>query len=150
MRKLYFLFIIVFTMSCSDNDKYKEEIAQLRSQNDSLNTVLDTLKTKFIFDHAFVKHIVNHNKPLEFGKNYQGEFYFVAYNEADKLLFKQKTENKFDTLIEVKGGGYIYNFIAKEGENDFYFKPYIIDETAKEFRNGSFFDVQMADSRTLK
>lgn len=147
MKKVIFIILWFQFISC-DNQKLKNEISYLKTQNDSLINVLDTLKTKFIFDNAFVKHIVNENKPMEEGKEYEGEFYFVAYNRNDKILFKQDLSSSSDTLSKIKSGGYIYKFKAKKGTNDFHFKPLILDETAKEFRN-MFFDVSISDKRVV-
>lgn len=154
MKKSILIFFSILLFSCGDNQKLKNEvsilelkneISILKSKNDSLNRVLDTLKTKFIFDNAFVKHIVNENKPTQEGNEYTGEFYFVAYNDDDKLLFTNISSSETDTLSEIKSGGYVYKFKAQKGKNAFNFKPLIINETAKEFRNGSFFNVNIYD-----
>lgn len=145
MKKNILILSSLLLFSCFDNQVLKKEIAILQSKNDSLNLVLDTLKTKFIFDNAFVKNIVNENKSTLEGNEYTGTFYFVAYNDDDKLLFTNVSSSKKDTLSEIKSGGYIYKFKAKNGENVFNFKPLILSKTAKEFRNGNFFDVNISD-----
>ncbi|WP_318643355.1 hypothetical protein [Flavobacterium ardleyense] len=148
-NKLLLLLPLIF-LNCTNNESIlKEEITKLNMKNDSLKIVLDTLKTKFIFDRAFVKHIVNENKPMKVGQKYEGELYFVAYNNYDKILFRQNSNLKPDTLSEVIGGGYKYEFTAKKGENNFYFKPMILNKTAKEFRN-PFFDVNIADKKIIE
>ncbi|WP_127845258.1 hypothetical protein [Psychroflexus aestuariivivens] len=145
MKKTILALSSILLLSCGDNQKLKHEISVLKNKNDSLNSVLDTLKTKFIFDNAFVKHIVNENQPIEEGNVYTGEFYFVAYNDDDKLLFTNNSSSKTDTLSGIKSGGYVYKFKAQKGKNVFNFKPLILSKTAKEFRNSSFFDVNISD-----
>lgn len=136
-------------LSCNnESEKLRQEIYSLKAEKDRLNTVLDTLKTKFIFDQVFVVNIVNDNKPMKEGEKYEGKFYFVAYNHNDRILFKQDENQKSDTLSKVIGGGYIYDFVAKKGKNNFHFKPLILDETAQEFRN-LFFDVYISDNRIV-
>ena len=150
MRKYLVILIPFLFTNCTDNESaLKNEISLLKAKNDSLNTILDTLKTKFIFDNAFIKHIVNENKPMKAGEKYQGEFYFVAYNRNDKVLFKQDQSPESDTLSKIMGGGYIYEFTAKKGANNFHFKPIILDKTAKEFRN-TFFNVNISDKRIIE
>jgi len=150
MKKKLLLLLPLIFLNCTNNESVlKEKITKLKMRNDSLNIILDTLKTKFIFDNAFVKHIVNENKPMKVGQKYEGEFYFVAYNKNDKILFSQNSNSKPDTLTEVSGGGYIYEFTAKKGENYFHFKPMILNKTAKEFRN-PFFDVNISDKKIIE
>jgi|SRR5690554_43937 len=137
MKKTY-LFILPFLfLSCDQEKELKQEISYLKAQKDSLNTVLDSLKTKFIFDQAFIVNIINDNKPMKEGQEYEGKFYYVAYNLNDKLLFKQYSNSIPDTLNKsnLKGAGYVYNFIAKKGKNNFYFNPLILDKDALEFSN---------------
>jgi len=149
MKKYFYLFFFISVLGCTNqNEDLKREILILKAHNDSLNIILDTLKTKFIFDKAFIKHIVNENKPMKVDEKYEGEFYFVAYNNNDRILFTQNSIAKPDTLSKIRGGGYIYEFTAKKGANDFHFKPLILDKTAKEFRN-RFFDVNISDNRII-
>ena len=150
MKKPILIFFSFLFLSCGENQKLQNEISILKVKNDSLNGVLDKLKTKFIFDNAFVKHIVNENKPIQDGKEYTGEFYFVAYNDNDKLLFTQNSSSKTDTLSEIKSGGYVYKFKAQKGKNTFNFKPLILNETAKEFRNASMFNVNISDQTNVE
>jgi hypothetical protein len=149
MKKIFFLFFFITLLSCTnESENLKQEIVILKAKNDSLNTILDTLKTKFIFDKAFVKHIVNDNKPMKVGEKYEGAFYFVAFNSNDKILFKQDLNSKPDTLSNIRDGGYTYEFIAKKGKNNFHFKPLILNKTSKEFSN-TFFDVNISDTRIV-
>ena len=149
MKIFFCLFFSLTLFSCTnETENLKQEIGILKAKNDSLNTLLDTLKTKFIFDKAFVKHIVNENKPMKVGEKYEGAFYFVAYNSNDKILFKQDFNSKSDTLSNIREGGFIYEFIAKKGENNFHFKPLILNEVSIEFRN-TFFDVNISDRRIV-
>lgn len=150
MEKYLFLLFSLTLFSCNnETENLKQEIGILKAKNDSLNTVLDTLKTKFIFDKAFVINIVNENEPMKVGEKYEGKFYFVAYNYNDRILFKQDSSSESDTLSKIKGGGYTYEFIAKKGENNFHFKPLILDETAREFFNNVFLDVNISDKRIV-
>ena len=150
MKKYLFLLFSLTLLSCNDEtENLKQEIGILKAKNDSLNIVLDTLKTKFIFDKASIINIVNDNERMIVGKKYEGKFYFVAYNYNDRLLFKQSADSKSDTLLQIRGGGYTYEFIAKKGENHFFFNPLILDETAREFSNSYLDGTTIFDKRIV-
>lgn len=148
MKNFLYLILSIAAVNCgNESENLKREMAILKAENDSLKTELDTLKTKFVFDKAFVKHIVNENKPMKAGEQYEGAFYFVAYNNSDRLLFTQDLGAKPDTLSQMKGGGYTYEFTARKGENNFHFKP-LLKGTSEDFRN-IFFDVAISDKRVV-
>lgn len=147
---------MIFLSSC-DNSNTKEKISFNKKSQveknkvDSLQNIIDTLKTKYIFDKMLVLNIVNKNKPLIAGEEYTGKFYFVAYNEDDRVLFSQKAiPKKMDTLSKIDIGGYIYNFIAKKGENKFYFQPLVKDTFAKQFENSKISGMNILGSRVAE
>ena len=132
--------LIAFT-SCNNNSEFGEKISRLKKTNDSLKTILDTLKTKFIFDHAFVRHIPADHKSLKVGEKYTGEFFFVAYNDDDRVLFTQdKNATTFDTLTVKRKtyAAYVYETIAKKDSNNYIFRPLIKNRTALEFKNSMY------------
>lgn len=152
-RVLPIAFLIVLT-SCNNNSEFEEKISRLEKTNDSLKTILDTLKTKFIFDHAFVRHIPADHKNLKVGEKYTGEFFFVAYNDEDRILFTQdKNSTNFDTLTVKRKtyAAYVYETTAKKDSNKYIFRPLIKNKTALEFKNSMYgTGIIISDSKIVK
>ncbi|MGG7037009.1 MAG: hypothetical protein ACI7YS_17715 [Flavobacterium sp.] len=141
MKKIMLITILIALTSCNNNSEFEQKISQLEKTNDSLKTILDTLKTKFIFDHAFVRHIPADHKNLKIGEKYTGEFFFVAYNDEDRILFTQeKNATTFDTLTVKRKtyAAYVYETTAKKDSNNYIFRPLIKNKTALKFKNSMY------------
>jgi len=152
MKNLIFLLvlIIIFTTSCDYSNKEKinleNQIIPERNKVDSLQRIIDTLRTKFIFDDLTILHIPNRNQPIEEGKEYTGRIYFVAFNKEDRILFSDKLAFKNpDTISKIEYGGFEYKTVGKKGENNFYFKALINNSTSLNSRTGIFDGIQMSD-----
>lgn len=141
MKQILLIAILITLTSCNNNSEFEEKISRLEKTNDSLKTILDTLKTKFIFDHAFVRHIPADHKNLKVGEKYTGEFFFVAYNNDDRVLFTQdKNSETFDTLTVKRksNAAYVYETIAKKDTNNYIFRPLIKNKKTLEFKNSMY------------
>lgn len=141
MKRIITIAILLALTSCNNNSQFEEKISRLEKTNDSLKTILDTLKTKFIFDHAFVRHIPADHKKLKIGEKYTGEFFFVAYNDEDRILFTQdKKATTFDTLTVKRRtyAAYVYKTTAKKDSNNYIFRPIIKSKLALEFKNSMY------------
>ena len=141
MKRIIPLAILIIFASCNNNSEFSEKISRLEKTNDSLKTILDTLKTKFIFDHAYVRHIPADQKNLKVGEKYTGEFFFVAYNDEDRILFTQdRNATTFDTLTVKRKtyAAYVYETTAKKDSNNYIFRPLIRNKTALEFKNSMY------------
>lgn len=149
----YILLVVGVLISCNDNKVYNEKIARLEKSNDSLQSILDTLKTKFIFDHAFFRHIPANNKELKVGEKYTGEFFYVAYNDDDRILFSQNSNSvSFDTLTVKRKSyaAYVYETTAKKDTNYYLFQPLIQNSFSNEFRNSSFNSIRISDIKIIE
>ena len=141
MKSLILVGALFLCMSCNDTSEIENKVSRLQKSNDSLRTILDTLKTKYIFDKAFVRHIPADHKNLKAGEKYTGEFFFVAYNDEDKVLFSQDIGAEvFDTLTVTRKtyAAYVYESIAKKDSNHYIFKPLIRNKTALQFQNSGY------------
>ncbi len=151
MKKIIFLFLItIISTSCNiqkkENLSLKNQIEKEKKKVDSLQAIVDTLQTKFIFDNLKILHIPNENKALEEGKEFSGKIYFVAFNREDRILFSDKLEFKNpDTISKIDYGGFEYKSVGKKGENNFYFKALINDSISLKSRTGSFDGILMSD-----
>lgn len=152
MKKIVVSLLILAQISCTNNSGNKDEISKLRKTNDSLKTILDTLKTKFIFDHAIIKHFPGKGKVLKAGEKYQGEVFFVASNDDDRILFSQSPDfDKIDTLKSKWGSSYIYETVAKKDTNKYFFRPLIKNKLSLEFKNAMFGSgIRISDSKIVK
>lgn len=154
MKNILLSIFTLIIISCNNNSSSEEKISKLEKTNDSLKTILDTLKTKFIFDHAFIKHFPGKDKVLKVGEKYKGEIFFVAYNDEDRILFSQSPNSEnFDTL-SVKSkwdSSYIYEAVAKNDTNKYFFKPLINDKESLKYRNSMFGNgIIISDLRIIK
>lgn len=74
MKKILFvLALIIISTSCKYSSKEKvnleNQITSERNKADSLQRIIDTLRTKFIFDNLTILHIPNKNQPIKKVKN---------------------------------------------------------------------------------
>ncbi|WP_034924811.1 hypothetical protein [Gillisia sp. CAL575] len=152
MKNIIFLLvlIIIVTASCNYSNEEKinleNQITTERNKADSLQKIIDTLRTKFIFDNLTILHVPNRNQPIEDGKKYTGKIYFVAFNKEDRILFSDKLVFKNpDTISKIDYGGFEYKTVGKKGENNFYFKALINNSTSLNSRTGTFDGIQMSD-----
>ncbi|WP_264558484.1 hypothetical protein [Flavobacterium sp. N2270] len=154
MKKIIIISLSFIIMSCNENTELSKRATELQKTNDSLMTVLNTLKTKYIFDHVFVRHIPAENKELKIGQKYTGEFFFVAYNDEDKVLFSQEKNPSFYDTLEVKrktNAAYVYESTVRKDTNNYVFKPIINNKTALEFKNSIYGSGNLiADKRIVK
>ena len=152
--KNIFLSLFTLTIISCNNTLNVDKISKLEKTNDSLKTILDTLKTKFIFDHAFIKHYPGKGKVLKVGEKYLGEVFFVAYNDEDRILFSQTPNSEnFDTLrVKSKWDcSYIYESIVKKDTNKYIFRLLINDKFSLNYKNSMFGDnVIMTDTKFVK
>lgn len=124
----------------------EKRILNERNRADSLQQIVDTLRTKYIFDNLTAIYIPNENQPIKEGKPYTGKFYFVAFNIEDRVIFSQNIDfENSDTLSKIEYGGFIYDAIGQEGENEFYFKTLIRNKTSFNLRTGEFDGIHMSD-----
>ena len=157
MRKIKFVLVasLVIWTSCTNSDQDKllleKKIVDERNRADSLQQIIDTLRTKYIFDNLTAIHIPNEYKPIKEGQPYTGKLYFVAFNKEDRVLFSQNTDfENSDTLSKIEYGGFLYDAIGQKGENKFYFKTLIHNETSLKSRTGEFDGIHMSDLITGK
>ena len=141
---------LVILTSCNnsnqDNLLLEKRILDERNRADSLQQIVDTLRTKYIFDNLTAIHIPNENQPIKEGQPYTGKLYFVAFNKEDRVIFSQNMDFKdSDTLSKIEYGGFLYDAIGEKGENKFYFKTLIRNETSLNSRTGEFDGIHMSD-----
>jgi hypothetical protein len=153
MKLILLTTILIVFSSCNHNSEFEKKISRLEKTNDSLKTILDTLKTKYIFDHAFVRHIPADNKNLKVAEKYTGEFFFVAYNDDDRILFTQdENATTFDTLTVKRKthAAYVYETMAKKDSNNYIFKPLIKDKTTLDSQNLGYNGIVIKDLKIIK
>ena len=124
--KLFGIGVITMCFSCESKDGNLEaEMIYLKQKNDSLQTIIDTLNTKYIFDDVFPA--VKRTKPntIENGVEYfNGEIFMMASNKSDYLLMSQKQSDEGDIISpdtlypkSMYGPGY-FEFKIKVTGND--------------------------------
>jgi hypothetical protein len=152
MKKITFLLILslVILTSCIGSDQERllleNEIVAERKKVDSLQRIVDTLRTKYIFDNLTALHIPNENQPIKEGQEYSGKLYIVAFNKEDRILFSSNYPFKNpDTLSRIEYGGFQYTAVGKKGENNFYFELNIRNKTSLNSRTGEFDGMVMSD-----
>ncbi len=152
MKRILYGFLLVVIVSCKDNNLEKK-VLTLQKTNDSLKTILDTLKTKYIFDNVFVRQIPSESNTNKIGSTYEGEFFFVAYNDEDAVLFSgiKNDFSKADTLRIKRRTLGIYDFetILKD-TTYFSFKPIIKNPTALQFQNLGYQGTVIVDRKIIK
>lgn len=142
-------------LSCNNNNDValEQKIQKLERTNDSLNKLLDTLKTKYIFDNVFVRHVPSDNKSYKIGDTYKGEFYFVAFNDEDRVLFSDSKSLKDADTLSVKGGNmgaYSYLTTVKSDTLCFLFSPIIRNKYALQFQNIGYHGLTISDEKIIK
>ena len=152
-RKLFtLLMLLIVIISCKDNNLEKK-VVTLQKTNDSLKTILDTLKTKYIFDNVFVRQIPSEFNSNKVGSKYKGEFFFVAYNDEDAVLFTETRDDfsNADTLRIKRRtlGSYDFETILKD-TTYFTFRPIIKNTTAVQFQNRGYQGLTITDRKISK
>gem|GEM_PF-5945176 len=126
----------------------------LQRKNDSLTTILDTLKTKFIFDRVYIRQIPSTENSDKPGSKYKGEFVFVGYNKEDVVLFGNDKDNfsNAQPISVRKGalGAYGFETILEKDTTTFAFRPMIKSPTALQFRNAGYNGITFVDRKVLK
>ncbi|WP_196894733.1 hypothetical protein [Aureivirga marina] len=103
-KEIILLLASILLLSCNSDRNNLEIIQKLEKERDSLKTIIDTLNTKYIFDNASIRLIVDKDSIEKIGSEYKGEFVFVGYNE--KSIVKFHTGKK-DSLLKLNdNGGY--------------------------------------------
>lgn len=136
--------------SCTYSKKEKlaleNQFQKEKKKVDSLQKIVDTLRTKFIFDNLTVLHIPNKNQPIKEGEEYSGKLYFVAFNKDDRILFSPDYPiKKPDTISKIDYGGFEYKTIGKKGKNNYYFETIINNQTSLNSQTGIFDGRVMSD-----
>ena len=139
-------------IGCKDH-QLEKRVATLQKTNDSLKTILDTLKTKYIFDKVFVRQIPSETNTNKIGSVYKGEFFFVAYNDEDAVLFSDIRDDfsNPDTL-QIKRrtlGSYDFETILKD-TTYFSFRTVIKNPTALQFQNNGYQGLTIVDRKIGK
>tara|TARA_R110000868_G_scaffold410616_1_gene699258 strand:+ start:751 stop:1227 length:477 start_codon:yes stop_codon:yes gene_type:complete len=147
MNKLTILTLLgLLILSCGDNnrtEKLEAEIESLRHLNDSLESITNGIKEKYVFDSLIVRQIPHYANTNKLNSIYKEEFVFVGYNTNGKTsviigdsIYIDNGIKVFngDTLISKKGAFQHEMIIDKETnfyggiwtmEND-YGKSYIV------------------------
>jgi hypothetical protein len=93
MKKIIFLLSLIFLGCNSKSEKFETEIVKLKHRNDSLQKIIDTLNTKYIFDDAMLiatPSITQKNK----GGELNGMITIMAANKSQKILFSREFDYK--------------------------------------------------------
>ncbi|WP_158976260.1 hypothetical protein [Cellulophaga sp. L1A9] len=103
MKKLLILILLqTLFFSCRNNNqsaKLEMEILILKKSNDSLESIVNEIKDKYVFDSLTIRQIPNATNTKKINSVYKEEFVFVGYNTNGKTSVVIG-----DTLISKKGG----------------------------------------------
>ena len=82
------ILILLSTLSLSSclNNNSEERLVKLQKENDSLTSIVQSLKGKFIFDNAQVRVIPSIYNQEKVGTKFRGEIVVVGYNKNDYAL----------------------------------------------------------------
>ncbi len=123
MKKVLFLLSLIFLSCNTITDKNQTEIIKLKQRNDSLQKIIDTLNTKYIFDEAILiatPSITKKNKAGEIN----GMITIMANNKSQKILFSRKFDHKNNKPINPDTlnftFGYDFNIIKSENDTIYY------------------------------
>ena len=121
MKKVLFLLSLIFLSCNTITDKNQTEIIKLKQRNDSLQKIIDTLNTKYIFDEAILiatPSITKKNKAGEIN----GMITIMANNKSQKILFSRKFDHKNNKPInpDTLNFTFGYDFNIIKSENGYY------------------------------
>ncbi|MCB0373352.1 MAG: hypothetical protein KDD31_10110 [Muricauda sp.] len=105
----------IISISCQNKfqmDKLKEELAQLRKQNDSLKRITEGIKDKYVFDSLTIRQIPYYENTNKLNSVYKEEFVFVGYNSNGKTSVIIGDSIYFDNGMKVFNGD---TLISKKG-----------------------------------
>lgn len=98
MKKTILLISVIFFSCNSKTENFQSEIVKLKHKNDSLQNIIDTLNTKYIFDNAYL-----YAYPIEPVRNKNNEnvliLSFIASNKSDKIVYGTKYNLKKGSII---------------------------------------------------
>lgn len=119
MKKTILILSLAF-LSCNQKAENLEgKIVELKHRNDSLQSIIDTLNTKYIFDRAYL-----YSFPL-LGQNHTkdeiiGSVFIIAENENSQVLIKHKDayDKNNPLIIDTLNRKNSFTFKFKRSETD--------------------------------
>jgi hypothetical protein len=100
MKKTILILSLAFLSCNQKSENLEDKIVELKHRNDSLQNIIDTLNTKYIFDRAYLYPFPllgqNHNK-----EEISGTITIIAENEYDRILMTHKDPNDKNNPLSV-------------------------------------------------
>ncbi|NGX85053.1 hypothetical protein [Aequorivita sp. KMM 9714] len=116
MNKLITItFLCFFILSCGDDKRtvnLEAEIQNLRQRNDSLESIVNGIKDKYVFDSLTIRQIPNYANTNKLNSIYKEEIVFVGYNANGKTSVIIGDSTYVDNGIKVFDGD---TLISKKG-----------------------------------
>jgi hypothetical protein len=89
MKKVIILMSLIIIGCNSKSEKFEHEIVKFKQKNDSLQNIIDTLNTKYIFDYASLTAVPSVNEKNKNGE-INGFLAIIAENKSDKILLARE------------------------------------------------------------
>jgi hypothetical protein len=124
MKKIILLLSLIFFGCNTKTEKFETEIVKLKHRNDSLQNIIDTLNTKYIFDDAMLiatPSITQKNKVGELN----GMIIIMAANKSQKILFSREFDYKKNKPIEPDTLSFTFGYdfkITKSKKDTIYYE----------------------------
>jgi len=127
MKKLTIIIIFPFLFfSCQNinkTEKLEAEIQELKTQNDSLENIVNRIKEKYVFDNITVRTIPSYKNTDKLNSIHKQEIVFIGYNDdgRSRVMFnanQEKGVGRQDTL-KIEKGAFILERKLTEEKNYF-------------------------------
>ena len=119
MKKIILIISLAFLSCNNKNEKLEDKIVELKHRNDSLQNIIDTLNTKYIFDRAYLYSFPvlgdNHKKD-----EVTGSIFIIAENENSQVLMEHKDsyDKNNPLIIDTLNRKNHFSFKFKRSETD--------------------------------
>ena len=108
MNKLFIIIALTIVLfGCQNNkrtEKLQAEIEALKERNNSLESIVDGIKDKYVFDSLTIRQIPHYENTNKLNSIYKEEFVFVGYNDNGKTSIVIGDSTYLDNGMKVFNG----------------------------------------------